>query len=63
MEDQMIYTRYGSEVCVVGKTRKGTLAIDRKDGAHLWAEPGELKADGGSKEIEEASKLVPIVSE
>lgn len=58
-----IHTRYGSEVAIVGKTTSGVLAIDRKDGAHLWADLLDLKADGGLAEIQAAIDAAPVVKD
>ncbi len=50
----MIYTRYGSEVEIVGQDDIFLKVRRKTDGEMFMATASELKADGGAKEILDA---------
>jgi hypothetical protein len=51
----MVYTRFGLEVKIVkGDMTTGEATIEYKDGARREVWMGDLKADGGINEIDEA---------
>lgn len=57
MEDEMIYTRFGTAVDVVGKNyNTGEIEIKYPTGQTENVAIYELKADGGIAEIEDAIK-------
>ncbi len=59
-----IYTRFGGKVTIVAADlEKGFVDIRRDDGSIMHTYLNELKADDGFKEIEEASKDVPLAVE
>jgi hypothetical protein len=64
----MVYTRFGNVVTIVGKYKprlsdRGALWYQcrREDGTQKAFTMADLKADGGSLEIEASAKDVPVI--
>jgi hypothetical protein len=57
----MIYTQFGVPVVIEAKANDGRVFVQAQDSDwNAWRSPGDLRADGGSIEIQEASVSVPV---